>query len=111
MRLDRRKVYHNMHLTEIELLQFHNYCKVIANTLKHVGEVVQVWYNHSLSSEAVYFTIKLQDGRMIFFSIRNHTSRAVKRQHNFFLSDYDRLVDLRDIVTEWVEKEIQRTGE
>ena len=109
MNLDNREVHHNMYLSERELNQFYNYCKVIATTLKQCQGVVHVWYNLSLSSEAVYFHVRTTCGRTILFSIRNHTSRAVKRQHNFFLSDYERLIDMRKVITEWVKCEMNKS--
>lgn len=106
MNLDRRTIHHGMYLTEVEIAQFHNYCKVIAGKIMDMREVVQVWYNKSLSSEAVYFHVKLHCGEIIQFSIRNHNSKAAKRQKNFYLADYARLLDLRLIVTEWIKEQV-----
>lgn len=111
MRLDKREIFHGMYLTEIEIERFHNYCKTISRYIMELGEVVQVWFNKSLSSEAVYFTIKLHCGDLIHFSIRNHNSKAVHRQFNFFLSDYDRLLNMRLIIIEWVKEQIEQTKE
>lgn len=88
------------------------HCIELIPLITALPHVLEAWFSQSPKSEAIYFKIKLElreddvGAKVITFSIRNHESFYAKRQHNFMVSNYYTIRDMKLDVMEWVERQI-----
>lgn len=88
------------------------HCINLIPLITALPHVLEAWFSKSPKSEAIYFKIKLElrEGdvgtKVITFSVRNHESFYAKRQHNFMISNYYTIRDMKLDIMEWVERQI-----
>jgi len=88
------------------------HCIELIPLITALPHVLEAWFSKSPKSEAIYFKIKLElreddvGTKVITFSVRNHESFYAKRQHNFMISRYYTIRDMKLDIMEWTERQI-----
>lgn len=103
MKLRDRELQRGDTLTKDEYEQMLIMCSRILETILNHKEVMFAYYTTSLSSEAVYFMIKVRDGGRLRFSVRNHVlGEAHKRQKNFCLWTFRTQLKMKNYIMGWL---------